>query len=485
MEILLSPIKYYHYVLLLANIVITFISAWHALLYKRDPKASLGWVAVILMFPVAGYFLYFLLGVNRIRTRARKLAGKLPFTGFIGFEPAEKYIALPESPLPVPSEYSEIVSIVNSVTGIPLTSGNSIDILHNGEAAYPAMLDAIDSAEKSVFLSTYIFKTDETGRQFIGKLARVRERGIEVKVMLDGIGEYYSFPRAGGLLKKRGIEVVRFIPPSLVPPSVHINLRNHRKILVVDNKTGFTGGMNIGSYNLADNLSNKSRVIDTHFRIQGPVVSQIRDVFIDDWNFVTGENIKVDPAEDYYEKSGAKCRVISEGPNEDFNKLATILVGAIASAKKRVLIMTPYFLPTREMISALRTAALKGASVEIILPQKNNLPYVHWATRNMLWELLQRGVRVYYQPSPFVHTKLFVVDDYYAHIGTANMDSRSLRLNFELALEVYDTEFISLISEHIIKCRDQSKEITLAEIDSRRLLVRTRDALAWLLYPYL
>ena len=163
MEILLSPIKYYHYVLLLANIVITFMSAWHALLYKRDPKASLGWVAVILMFPVAGYFLYFLLGVNRIRTRARKLAGKLPFTGFIGFEPAEKYIALPESPLPVPSEYSEIVSIVNSVTGIPLTSGNSIDILHNGEAAYPAMLDAIDSAEKSVFLSTYIFKTDETG----------------------------------------------------------------------------------------------------------------------------------------------------------------------------------------------------------------------------------------------------------------------------------------------------------------------------------
>ncbi|MGD9161341.1 MAG: cardiolipin synthase [Desulfobacteraceae bacterium] len=485
MEILLSPVKYYHYILLLANIIITFLLAWHALLYKRDPKASLGWLAVILMFPVFGCLFYFLFGINRIRTRARKLTGKTPFSGFIGFESIEEYTALPDPHLPVPIEYNKIANIVNFVTGIPLTSGNRIDIFHNGEAAYPAMLDAIDKAEHSIFFSTYIFKTDHMGRQFIDKLASARERGVEVKVILDGIGEYYSLPRAGSLLKKRGVEVSRFIPPALIPPSIHINLRNHRKILVVDKKAGFTGGMNIGSYNLADNLLNKSRVIDTHFRIQGPVVSQILKVFIDDWNFINDKDIEVVPPEDAYDTSGAKCRVISEGPNEDFNKLATILAGAIASASKRVLIMTPYFLPVREMISALQTAALKGVAVDILLPQKNNLPYVHWATRNMLWELLQRGVNVYYQPPPFVHTKLFVVDEYYAQIGTANMDSRSLRLNFELSLEVYDREFVSLLSEHIIKCRDQSKKITLAEIDSRHMLIRTRDAIAWLLYPYL
>lgn len=486
MEILLSPVKYYHYILLTANIVITILAAWHALLYKRDPKASLGWLAVILMFPVIGYFLYFLLGINRIRTRARKLTGKLPFSGFIGFEPVEENILLPELALPVPHEYTEIANIVNSVTGgAPLTSGNKIEIFHNGEEAYPAMLDAIDSAKQSVYLSTYIFKTDDTGRQFIEKLASAKERGVEIKVILDGIGEYYSLPRAGSLLKKRGIDFARFIPPALIPPSIHINLRNHRKILVVDKTIGFTGGMNIGSYNLAANLWNKSRVIDTHFRVLGPVVSQIMDMFIDDWNFVTGKNIKVDPVEINHEKNGAKCRVISEGPNEDFNKLATILAGAIASAKKQVLIMTPYFLPTRDMISALQAEALKGVSVEIVLPQKNNLPYVHWATRNMLWELLQRNVRVYYQPPPFVHTKLFIVDDYYAHIGTANMDPRSLRLNFELALEVYDKDFVSRLSKHFVDCRKKSKEVTFTEIDSRNLLIRTRDALAWLLYPYL
>ena len=243
--------------------------------------------------------------------------------------------------------------------------------------------------------------------------------------------------------------------------------------------------MNIGSYHIVDNQSTKSKVIDTHFMIHGPVVSQIEKVFIDDWNFATGESIETVSEEESNHKNGAICRVISEGPNEDFDKLATILVGATASAKKRVLIMTPYFLPYREMISALQTAALKGVTVDIILPGKNNLPYVHWATRNMLWELLKRGVRVYYQPPPFVHTKLFVVDDYYAHIGTANIDPRSLRLNFELALEVYDKKFVSLLSEHIINCREQSKQVNLAEIDSRHLLVRTRDAIAWLLYPYL
>jgi cardiolipin synthase len=157
--------------------------------------------------------------------------------------------------------------------------------------------------------------------------------------------------------------------------------------------------------------------MDVHFRIDGPVVSQIEKVFMDDWRFITGQKIEAAPYKGA-EKEGARCRVISEGPDEDFNKLATILTGAISSARKRIMIMTPYFLPNREMISALQTASLKGVEVSILLPEKNNLPYVHGATRNMLWELLIRGVKVYYQPPPFVHTKLFVVDDSYSIIGT-------------------------------------------------------------------
>jgi cardiolipin synthase len=483
MELILNTAIFY-YVLITANLIITLLSAWHALLYKRDPRASLGWLAVIFMFPVFGYILYFLFGINRIRTRARILTGKIPITGFLPLEHVSEIASLPQSLALLPQGCAEIANIADSITGIPLTSGNRIDILHNGDQTYPLMLDAIERAKRSIFLSTYIFKTDSTGIEFIERLATAKERGVDVKVIIDGIGEYYSFPPAGRLLKKQGIDFARYIPPALFPPSIHVNLRNHRKILVADSKTAFTGGVNIGSYNLVNDPDNRNKVIDAHFRIDGPVVSQIEKVFIADWRFITGQNIETAPYEGI-EKEGARCRVISEGPDEDFNKLATILTGAISSARKRIMIMTPYFLPNREMISALQTASLKGVEVSVLLPEKNNLPYVHWATRNMLWELLIRGVKVYYQPPPFVHTKLFVVDDLYTLIGTANMDARSLRLNFELAVEVYDREFTNKISEHIIDSRKISREVTLAEMDSRPLAVRTRDAIAWLFYPYL
>ena len=479
MDFILNSIKYY-YLLIAANIIITFLAAWHALLYKRDPKASLGWLAVILMFPVIGYILFFLFGINRIRTRARVLTGKLPISGFISSEHLPNIITIHHSLELLPQEYAEIANIADSITGIPLTSGNIIDILHNGDEAYPLMLEAIEKSERSVFLSTYILKTDYAGREFIDRLTRAKKRGVDVKIIVDGIGEYYSFPFAGMVFKKEGIDFARFLPPAFFPPSIHINLRNHRKILVVDSKIAFTGGMNISSYNLVNNPANRKKVIDTHFRIKGPVVSQIEKVFINDWHFLTGQNIEAEPYVDKYQDGGTKCRVISEGPDEDFNKLATILTGAISSARKRIMIMTPYFLPNREMISALQTASLKGVEVNILLPQENNLPYVHWATRNMLWELLIRGIKIYYQPPPFVHTKLFVVDDTYTMIGTANMDARSLRLNFELAVEIYNTEFTAKISEHILDCMKRSKQVTLAEMDSRPLSVRTRDAIAWL-----
>jgi cardiolipin synthase len=200
-----------------------------------------GWLAVIFMFPVFGYILYFLFGINRIRTRARILTGKIPITGFLPLEPVPVTVRPSHLRAILPRGCAEIANIADTITGISVTSGNRIDILHNGDNAYPLMYDAIENAESSLFLSTYIFKTDSTGREFIDRLARAKERGVDVKVIIDGIGEYYSFPPAGRLLKKRGIDFARYIPPALFPPSIHINLRNHRKILVADSKIAFTG----------------------------------------------------------------------------------------------------------------------------------------------------------------------------------------------------------------------------------------------------
>lgn len=473
-----------NWVLVTLHVLVVLAAAGHALLFKRDPRAALGWIAVCVLFPFAGPFLYFLFGINRVRTRAKKLEQQSPFRRATSRSGAKNPLApTPQEPQP-PAEYGDLIRVSNAVTRYPILGGNRIETLHNGEQAFPAMLKAIEEAERSLYLSTYIFETDDTGHRFVDALARATMRGVEVRVIIDGIGEAYSMFRAANLLKKRGVCVARFLPPKLLPPMIHINLRNHRKIMVADGKIGFIGGMNIGDRHLAEIADNPSRVEDTHFRIGGPVVAQIEQTFLEDWGFATGEHltrtdIVAPPA------GPAICRTIVEGPNEDFYKLAMILLGAVSAARRRVTIMTPYFLPSRELSGALQAAALRGVEVEVILPSKNNLPYVQWATRNTLWELLQLGIRVFLQPPPFVHSKLFIVDDHYCHIGSANIDPRSLRLNFEIVVEVYGRAFAEEVALHVRKRIHKSREVTLEEVDNRALPGRIRDALAWLFTPYL
>jgi len=429
-----------------------------------------------LTLPLAGPLSYFFFGVNRIHTRAKALGGRI--------SPSDSTGADCRSSEVLPPEFSELARISGAVSGYLLTTRNDIEILHNGEEAYPSMLREIDNAAGHVFLSTYIFETNRTGRDFIDALGRAVARGVEVRVIIDGVGGLYSHPQAAGLLARYGVHVASFLPPRLFPPALHINLRNHRKILVIDGRVAFTGGMNIGDRHLADRTDNPGRVVDTHFRLVGPVAGQLQELFLEDWSFVTGRKAELFPI--VCKGSGtAECRTIAEGPDEDLDKLLSILVGAVSAARRRVAIMTPYFIPPREFVGALQAAALRGVEVVIILPAKNNLPFVHWASRNMLWEVLQHGVRVFLQPPPFVHSKLFVVDGHYAQVGSSNVDPRSFRLNFELVVEVYDRGFAGKLDRHFETVRERSHEVTLAEVDGRSLPARIRDGLAWLLTPYL
>ncbi len=473
----------WNWAILAAVTFVAALTAFHALLYKRDPRASLGWIAICVIFPVAGPLLYFLFGINRIHTRARRLHDR---NGSATTEGGAGKARASVDHLRLPPEFAELARTANAVSRHRLVGGNTVELLHNGEQVYPAMLDAINGARHTLFLATYILETNRTGRRFIEALAAATRRGVDVRVLVDGVGELYSFPRAGRLLRKRGVAVHRYLPPRLIPPSFAINLRNHRKILVADGGLGFTGGINIGDRHLAESPK-KSRVTDFHFRLTGPIVEQIERVFLEDWGFASGDR-ELRPREESGpepEAEGAICRTIVDGPNEDLDKLEPLLVGAVASAATKVSIMTPYFLPPRALIAALQSAALRGVDVAVILPSRNNLPFVHWATQNMLWELLQRGVQVYYQPPPFAHSKLFVVDRHYAQIGSANLDPRSLRLNFELAVEVYDRDVAWGLDRHFEDVRVRSHRTTLAALDGRSLPVRVRDALAWLFSPYL
>ncbi len=469
--------------LITGTVTLSLLSAGHALLFKRDPRSAFGWVVICLTVPLLGPFLYWTMGVNRIHRRARQwLESGRRLSGWANFPERrgeETVIALPADE----EHLTELHRLGDRVGNFPLLSGNRVVPLKNGEHAYPAMLAAIAGAGHSVHLSTYIFDGDETGRCFTDALKSAADRGVEVKVLVDSLGEKYSRPTARRLLKDSRVKIGRFLPLS---QGVYINLRNHRKILVVDGCRAFTGGMNISGRHMAHGKTAAPAVVDLHFMVEGPVVADLQRVFLGDWHFVTGEILNDPHLFPPLPPAGlALARAISDGPDKEFRKLHQIIMGALACARHHVRIMTPYFIPDQPLISALVTTALRGVEVTLVLPALNNLPYVHWANRAYLWELLKQGIRVCYQPPPFVHTKLLLVDGIWSLIGSANLDPRSLRLNFEFDLEVYDREFAELLERHFEETVTVSRAVTLAEVDGRSLPERVRDGVAKLFSPYL
>jgi cardiolipin synthase A/B len=469
--------------LIAAAVALSLLSAGHALLFKRDPRAAFGWIGISLTVPLVGPFLYWTMGVNRIHRRARQwLESGRRLSGWATF-PERRGEGAASSLPPEGEHLAELRRLGDRVGRFPLLPGNRIVPLENGENAYPAMLAAIDGASHSVHLSTYIFDGDVTGRRFTDALKGAADRGVEVRVIVDSLGEKYSHPTARRLLKNSRVRVGRFLPLSR---EVYVNLRNHRKILVVDGNRAFTGGMNIGGRHVAQGGAAAPSVVDIHFMVEGPVVADLQRVFLGDWHFVTREILNDPQLFPPLPPAGpALARAVADGPDKEFHKLHLLIMGALACARHHVRIMTPYFIPDQPLLSALVITALRGIEVTLVLPAENNLPFVHWATRAYLWELLQQGIRVFYQPPPFVHSKLLLVDGVWSLIGSANLDPRSLRLNFELDLEVYDPEFTELLERDFAATVAVSHEVSLAEMDGRGLPERMRDGAAKLCSPYL
>ena len=457
---------------------LSIFCAGHALLWKRDSRAAFGWIAVCLLLPGLGALLYWLFGVNRIKARARHLRRQWPI-------PDNSDLDDPVFTADWPPEHIGFTRLSRKVTRRRFVQGNRIELLVNGEQAYPAMLEAIRGARDSVGLCTYIFDSDRVGLQFVDALADAVARGVDVKVLVDSVGEAYSRPRISSLLREKGIPTARFMPWDRWRSVHHLNLRNHRKILVIDGKLAFTGGMNIGVRHLAEADDNPKKALDVQFKVRGPVVADVEMAFLEDWSFATGANcLRAEPLE-LPRVGDLWARVIIDGPNEDFEKLRWMYMAAANAARESIRVMTPYFLPDRELVASLSAAALRGVNVEIVLPEKSNIPFVRWATDAMLWQVLEHGVQVYRQPAPFTHSKLFVVDDCYAIVGSGNFDARSLRLNFEFNLEIYDEAFVPLLSQHVDQAKARSTLFTLLELDGRPLAIKLRDGFARLFAPYL
>ncbi len=472
-----------HWRLLLsgATFLVDVVASLHALLNKRDSRSAITWIGFIWLVPLAGSILYFLLGINRLQRRARKLRvkrGGAPRTGREG--------ASHRAPSgPGTGQLSNLARLVESITARPLLPANSVAPLRNGDEAYPRMLAAIEGAQRSVALSTYIFDNDRAGARFLAALEGAVARGVQVRVLIDDVGSRYSVPSIVGPLRRAKIPVTRFLPTYKPWRSPFPNLRNHRKLLIVDGQTAFTGGLNIRDGHVLGERP-ASPVVDLHFCINGPVVGQMQDVFADDWRFCTDEMLDDDVWLGNADPRGhVSARGISHGPDDDFEILKTIFLGALACASRRVVIVTPYFLPDSALVSTLNVAALRGVEVDIVIPRQGNLPLVQWASTAQLWQVLEHGCRVWWTPPPFDHTKLLLVDGAWSLIGSANWDPRSLRLNFEFNLECYDpalcAELETLASGKIQKAH----RVKLKDVDNRVLPIKVRDGLARLLTPYL
>jgi cardiolipin synthase len=483
---MLKTLEFYMpYVVSLLWTITATLTTFHIVLYKRETRSAIGWMGLSWLTPILGSILYLIFGINRIERKAESLR-----------EGLDEYDA-PTHTAPIPREELDthleergshlggLARLVGDVVDEALLPGNAIEPLINGDEAYPAMLEAIDEAETSVTLTTYIFDNDAWGERFVEALGEAARRGVEVRVLIDAAGLRYSFPSVLRKLQHSNVETARFLPSFFPPHLLSINMRNHRKVMVVDGELGFTGGMNIRAAHVVEESSGHAAQ-DLHFRVEGPVVTQLQEIFVDDWRFSTGEKLRGETWFPDLESAGdTLARGIPAGPDEHIEKLSWTLHGALACAQESVRIVTPYFLPDESLTAALNTAALRGVDVDVILPKKSNLPFVHWATFGQLRPLLERGCRVWLTPPPFDHSKLMVVDEQWTLMGSANWDPRSLRLNFEFNVECYDTELAERMDAFACEKRDRAERVTLESYDSRSLPVVLRDNLFRLGAPYM
>lgn len=444
----------------------------HVLLYKRNVGAAVSWIGIAWLSPFIGGILYAIMGINRVKRRAKRL---LRARSQPAIAEAASADMSPDDPL-APLEFA-----VGRLTGLPREHGNKVEALRNGDQAYPRMLEEIGRARMSVGLQSYIFRADAAGEPFHEALIAAQRRGVQVRVLIDGVGGGYFWSGTYRRLSQAGVPVARFLHSYLPWRMPFVNLRNHRKVLVIDGRVAFTGGLNIGAENIqAGNPAHPVR--DTHFRFEGPVVEQLTDAFADDWLFATGETLPEEAWFPAIERAGVvSARVVTSGPDEDNERIEFVALQAISCARKSVRVVTPYFLPPEPLTMALGLAAMRGIEVDLILPERGNHAILDWARQVPLRPLIEAGCRIWLLPPPFEHSKLMTVDDSWTMIGSANWDTRSFRLNFELNVELHDSGFAHEIAVATRTCR----RLMVAELDAVPLPTRLRNGAARLLQPYL
>jgi cardiolipin synthase A/B len=456
------------------------------LLRRREPPSTIAWILALIFLPGLGAVLFLLHGRDRVRwpARRKRAADEVVRVRLRAARRASLSGAQAELMAMQQSERRIFSVCAGRGTSTEISAGNNVELLADGCDAIEAMGRAIDLARESVLFECYLIRNDETGKSFRDRLVRAAERGVDVRVLVDAYGCFWLPNSWYRPLRRAGVKVAQFLPLRLAF-RLPMNLRTHRKILVVDGKLAFTGGVNIGD-EYARATAKEPMWCDSHVKVEGPAVGSLTGVFLRDWHFMTGE---MAVSEGFFPDCtvGGKVTmaVVPSGPDDTLEAIHRTFFAAIVSAQRRVWITTPYFVPDRSVLVALETAALRGVDVQMILPSRSNHKVTHRAGCSYYTELLEFGIEIYEYLPGMIHKKTMLVDDAITLVGSANMDMRSFRLNFEVHALMHDPALAAQLEASFLSDRGQSRKLDAEQWAARPFSRRVGEGAARLVSPIL
>lgn len=441
---------------------------WVILTRRRQPASTVAWILAIVLIPYLGGLLFLFFGINRVeRRKMRRRAAKKSMQGKM---PMLRVLSLEDEPLKsLPEQVHRMVRLAARLEDTNVTGDNNIEVFNDTNVILRRIEEAILAAKHSIHLEYYIWRPDKTGIRLRDLLIKKAKEGVKVRFLYDGLGSIFLTRAFLKPLREAGGKTAVFIPGRSLRERWSINLRSHRKIVVVDGKVGLTGGMNIGEEYLGRN-KRLGYWRDTHLLIRGSSVSQLQQVFTEDWYYATGEEIQGPNEFPPPEQAGnIAAQAMSGGPDGDLREFHSLMFGAINDARSEVMLTTSYFVPTDALLAALCTAAARGVRVRIIVPQKSDHRWVVYAGRSYYDQLLESGVEIHEYKRGIMHAKTLMIDGCWSLVGSPNFDPRSLLLNFEVGVVMYDCNIAQTLKEQFEADLEYCKHIRREEFENRPL----------------
>lgn len=456
---------------------------------RRDPRIVWAWILVLNFIPVIGFVLYLMIGMDYYKEkmfRTNKIDSYL------------KHVALRQERILGASKrvfksseinaFKDIMRYNLEMSNAVITDNNYVEIFTDGRHKFEMLRRDIENASRYIHLQYYIIKDDQVWNSLERALIKKAKEGIEVRILYDGMGTRGKIKKRLKKLENHGIKIGEFFPPLLGRFHLRVNYRNHRKIVVIDGAISYIGGFNIGKEYIGEKVK-FGNWRDTHLRVEGAAVTSLAILFGNDWSYATSQDLFqhdfVFQVPSYGKVGEVPVQIISSGPESQFQQIRDTYLMMINKAQKNIYIQTPYFVPDEAILTALKIAAISGVDVRIMIPNMPDHPIVYWATYSYIGELIEVGVQCYTYEKGFLHAKVMTIDGIISSCGTANMDIRSFKLNFEVNAIVYDKVKTQEMEEQICLDINDSRIITLENYQRRSLKIKIKEGFARLFAPVL